>query len=70
MSAMMPDNLTAAERAELIFSKMDKDGDEHVTAEEFTLAAQKDPSLTMLFQLGSQMEISSHYSDACGADEL
>ena len=62
----MPDQLTAAERAELIFSKMDKDGDEHVTAEEFTLAAKRDPSLTMLFQLGGEVE---RYSNCSEFDE-
>lgn len=46
---------TAEQLADLIFSKMDKDGNSSVSAEEFIIAAKKDPSVTMLFHLGQVM---------------
>ena len=40
--------MSLVQRADQIFKKMDKDEDEQVTAKEFTIAAEKDPSLSML----------------------
>ena len=48
------DELNPNERVEKIFSKMDKDGDESITAEEFKKAAAEDPSLVMIMQVGEE----------------
>lgn len=50
----MNDDLTPEQRVERIFSKMDKDHDEQITAAEFAAAANEDPSLVMLLQMGQQ----------------
>ncbi|XP_076807728.1 hippocalcin-like protein 4 isoform X2 [Clavelina lepadiformis] len=47
---VLPNRLTAQQRADQIFSKMDKDGDENITLEEFKIAVSQDPSLVLLFQ--------------------
>lgn len=51
---MTQDDLTPEQRVDRIFAKMDKDHDEQITAEEFTIAAKEDPSLVMLLQMGQQ----------------
>lgn len=54
LSSNMSDGLTPQQRVERIFSKMDKDHDEQITAVEFAQAAKEDPSLVMLLQMGYQ----------------
>ncbi|XP_039271732.1 hippocalcin-like protein 4 [Styela clava] len=54
LAANMQDDLTPEQRVDRIFEKMDKDHDEQITAEEFTVAAKEDPSLVMLLQMGQQ----------------
>lgn len=43
---------TLEEKVDRIFQKMDKDGDEMITVEEFKIAAKEDPSLVMILQVG------------------
>jgi len=45
------ETLTAQDRVNQIFSKMDKDGDRQITVEEFKVAANQDPSLLTLFDM-------------------
>jgi len=40
------------EKVDKIFTKMDKDGDDQITVEEFKIAAKEDPSLVMILQVG------------------
>ena len=43
---------TLQDKVDRIFQKMDKDGDDMITAEEFKIAAKEDPSLVMILQVG------------------
>ena len=45
------ESLTAQDRVDQVFSKMDKDGDQQITLEEFTILANQDPSLVTLFDM-------------------
>ena len=54
LASTMSDNLSPEERVERIFSKMDKDNDQQFTAAEFAQAAEEDPSLVMLLQMGQE----------------
>uniref|UniRef100_H2YRY7 EF-hand domain-containing protein n=1 Tax=Ciona savignyi TaxID=51511 RepID=H2YRY7_CIOSA len=52
MAKIVTDGLTAQQRVDRIFSRMDRDGDEQITVDEFKKAASEDLSLVMLLQVG------------------
>ncbi|KAG8451650.1 hypothetical protein GDO86_003734 [Hymenochirus boettgeri] len=54
MMRMNQDGLTAQQRVDKIFTKMDKDKDDQITLEEFKEAAKSDPSIVLLLQCDMQ----------------
>ena len=56
MSQVATDGLTPEQRVEKIFSKIDKDKDQQISAEEFKKAAADDASLVMILQVGGVSE--------------
>ena len=54
MSDVINDGVSAEARVDRIFGRMDNDGDQKITLEEFNEAALADPSLVMLLQVGSK----------------
>lgn len=48
--------LPAKQRVEKLFSKIDKDGDQLITAEEFKKAAAEDPGLVMILNMGGKQK--------------
>lgn len=56
MQKVVTDGLSAQERVDRIFTRIDKNGDEQITVEEFKIAAGQDPSLVMLLQVGGQRQ--------------
>ncbi|XP_007120867.1 hippocalcin-like protein 4 isoform X3 [Physeter macrocephalus] len=51
---MNQDGLTAQQRVDKIFKKMDQDKDDQITLEEFKEAAKSDPSIVLLLQCDMQ----------------
>ena len=49
---LMGDCLTAEERVTIIFSQMDKDGNEKISTQEFFDGIKKDPQLLKLMPMG------------------
>ena len=50
IAELMNDGLTAEQRVEMMFKKIDVDGDQMISLEEFKNAVMKEPSLLMLLQ--------------------
>ncbi|XP_002124848.2 hippocalcin-like protein 4 [Ciona intestinalis] len=57
MAKIVTDGLTAKQRVDRIFTRMDRDGDDQITVEEFRKAASEDLSLVMLLQVGGGGEV-------------
>lgn len=51
LSKIIKDGLNPEQRVDKIFKRIDKDGDEKITLNEFKKAAAEDPSLVMLLQI-------------------
>lgn len=56
MSEAVTNNVSAEKRVENLFSKIDKNGDELITAEEFKKAAAEDPGLVMILNMGGKAQ--------------
>ena len=52
MLDFMGDELTVDQRVEMIFQKIDQDGNEKITTEEFFEGVKKDPKLLKLMPMG------------------
>ena len=51
MAQVASDGLTAEQRVDRLFERVDRNGDQKITLREFKLAAREDPSLVMLLQI-------------------
>ncbi|CAK8690758.1 hippocalcin-like protein 4 [Clavelina lepadiformis] len=58
LEEVITDGLSPEQRVDRMFNIMDNDGDHQITLEEFKQAANKDPKLVMLLQVGSNGSVS------------